>query len=77
MSWNYRINKESYTEPNGEKQVWFSVIEVYYTEEGKINGWTAPRTLEADSPEDIEDILAKIKEALQKPFLNLTLRREE
>ncbi len=36
MSWNYRIMKREISENEFE----FGIYEVYYNENGKINGWT-------------------------------------
>ncbi len=41
MSWNYRLTKEDVYSPGAGVETVYSIREVYYDKDGKVDGWTA------------------------------------
>jgi len=85
MSWNYRVATKifSYKELKGFEKTddsrLFSVIEVYYDEDGKINGYVDKRNPVSDL-EDMGDLYGAYKlvgGAFEKPVLDLDNWPEE
>lgn len=64
MTWNYRIVKSN----EG-----FSVYEVFYDENGELNGITKDPILGfyCETPDDILEELEIIKKAIKEPILNI------
>ena len=66
MSWSYRIVKKQ----NGDAE-WYGIHEVYYDGDGKPTACTEdPITLDAESMEDFDWMLAQFKIATNQPWLN-------
>ena len=72
MSWDYRVMRhiENITDfcPEGVT-TWYGVHEVYYDEEGNIDGWTKDAIVTGDNLEDLKWKLDHMPEALDKPVL--------
>ena len=67
MSWNYRILAHE----DGD-DLFFQIHEVYYDEEGKVNGYTENGVIVgAESIEGINWVLDKMKECANKPILSV------
>ena len=67
MSWNYRILAHK----DGDDW-FFQIHEVYYDEEGKAHSYTANGvSVGAESIEDINWVLDKMKECVNKPILSV------
>ena len=66
--WNYRIVR-SY--PANKEEAWYSIREVYYDNNGKVNGWTenaiAP---ESNTIEGLLETLQLMLNCLDKPVLD-------
>lgn len=68
MAWNYRVIKNILS----NEELSFEVCEVYYNEEGLPISWSSEKNvLSQDSFEDLEDSLVRIKEAMDKPVLEI------
>ncbi len=70
MAWNYRIMKRVH-EMGTETEVEYGLYEVYYTKEGKTNGWT--KELAKPASDDLPGmawLVEKYQEALTKPVLD-------
>lgn len=61
MSWNYRI-----VERESEKETWFEVVEAYYDENGKVNGFTDTRETPVRHIGDTAEELIKVYEMILK-----------
>ena len=71
--WNYRVLKEE-VEYNNEKLDRFRIIEVYYDENGKINGWVDCSDTILDlkgenAYEDLKGSAEYVLGAFKKPIL--------
>ena len=65
MSWNHRVLRN-------KKYDWVAVHEVYYSPEGKIDGYSKnPVTIGADDIEGIKWQLDRIREACDKPIIEV------
>lgn len=66
MTWNHRIIKHDIKKP-----AYFAIHEVFYEEDGKINGWTQdPIDISGESREEILRILKQISLDIKTPVLN-------
>lgn len=66
MSWNHRIIKTK----DGEDD-WYQIHEVYYDDNGEINGYTERGTIvSGNSVEDIKWTLEKMLDSLNKEIIN-------
>lgn len=64
--WNHRVIRVT-TRDGGE---WFGIHEVYYTEDGKPNMYSAdPEPIVGDDVESLRWALDRMREALDKPAL--------
>lgn len=68
MSWNYRVVKDR-DEKTGEE--WYGMCEVYYSEDGKINGITAP-LFSVEIYGEFASMFQLMEEALEKKILDKT-----
>ena len=65
--WNYRIVR-SY--PANKEEAWYSIREVYYDNNGKVNGWTEDAIApESNTIEGLLEILQLMLNCLDKPIL--------
>lgn len=48
--WNYRVCRETVTNPYGSANLLYSLREVYYDDEGNPADWTDPATFVGDYP---------------------------
>jgi hypothetical protein len=79
MNWNYRVMRHAAeTMKNPEKFEWFSIHEVYYSDDSSKtlevtsgrHGYTKnPIAVEGDSVEALRTTLLRMLEALDKPIL--------
>ena len=68
MTWNYRVMK-SY--PATKSDAWYSIREVYYDKDGKVDGWTEDEIApESDTVEGLLEILGLMRNCLDKPILD-------
>lgn len=70
MSWNHRVLKQTYTHPNGEKEITYSIGEVYYDEEGNLK-WYSDAALFGDTIEELGEVLDRMKNALFKKVIEV------
>jgi hypothetical protein len=69
MGWNYRVMRYPEGDPRFAPHT-HGVHEVYYAEDGSVNGWTEePVALLGFDRDDLEWRLRAVLEALQKPVL--------
>jgi hypothetical protein len=63
MSWNYRVVKE--------EDGFYSICEVYYNKDGKIDGWISAPTFifEGSSVKELQENLDRVRKAFDKPIL--------
>lgn len=67
MTWNHRVMK-SY--PANQEDAWYSIREVYYDENGKVDGYTQDAIDPgSDSIEGLREVLCRMLLALDKPVL--------
>ena len=65
--WNHRVMRRVFTLPNGEIEYQLGIYEIYYDDNGNVNGWTQePVAVVGD---DLEWTLNKMQECLGKPIL--------
>ncbi len=70
MSWNYRVVKHDCEED------YYEIMEVYYDEEGNIDGYADTGCPHGESPEGIRRCLELMYRALDKPIIELKDIRE-
>lgn len=58
MSWDYRVAKSPYR-----------IVEVFYDDEGKIEGWAETNGPYGDTVDELRADLKSIAEALDKPLV--------
>lgn len=65
MYWNYRMlqAKDEYGD------LCTSIVEVYYAEDGTLQGYTSPARVLAGSAEELQEVLNMMEAALGKPVL--------
>lgn len=64
MTWNYRVMKTSEE---------FAIREVYYREDGSIEGWTVgPTAPSAETLDGLKWLIDRYREALKKPVIEDT-----
>lgn len=64
-TWNYRVFKEP---EDGS----LTIHEVYYNDDGSMNGWTAtPVNPVGDTPDELMSTLVLMREALARPVLEV------
>lgn len=75
MSWNYRV-VETKTDTQFGVMSRLGIHEVFYDEDGNVNGWTADPVDVSWCPEDLEDpnfspevILDRMRKALKLPII--------
>ena len=69
--WNYRVMRHEVQTPSGD-ETYYAIHEVYYTEDGKIDGWAedASGSPSGDTFEEMIRDLAWIIAAVTKPILD-------
>lgn len=60
MSWNYRVVK---------KDQYYGICEVYYDNDGKIEGWTDFIEPVGDAPDELREDMEYMMKAFQLPVL--------
>jgi len=71
--WNHRVVKST----KGEEKV-FLIHEVYYSDDGTINGWTNPVYPQGETLEELQADFENQKRAFEKPLLEtVTINGEE
>lgn len=72
MSWNYRVLRSV----EGKKVQYYSyrIIEVYYDDDGKPNGW-CETDASADTLKDLRATLNLMRRALKAPMLELKRKK--
>ena len=77
--WNYRVLKQRY-EGKGEKHwvhVEYGIVEAYYDEDGKLEGYCDPHVL-GDSVDELRNVLGMMHDAFDKPVLETSdFKREQ
>ena len=63
-SWNHRVLAFNYP-----KEIIFQICEVYYDKDGNPNGYTEKGDVVGNSWSDLEWVLKKMRECLEKPIL--------
>lgn len=66
MSWNYRVFKHVYKD-----EEYFQVHEVFYDDQGNIQGWSAEEVAALGSnPTELRSDLGMMLQALDRPILD-------
>jgi len=72
MSWNYRVCKITYNQGTDYEEVSYEIREAYYNKDGGIWAVTEnPKGIAADSEESILTSLEWMKQAVERPVLDL------
>lgn len=82
MSWDFRLAQKwvKYNHPlKGEQEIClYGIVEVYYDEQGKVEGWTD--FIDPNGWEDVDDLrvtLEKMLSAFGKPMFEHDIEDEE
>lgn len=70
MTWNYRIIERIVGKGTPYEETQYFIEEVYYGDEGNIEGWTQSEHVWGISPEEIRQVLEWMLLATEKPVLN-------
>lgn len=73
MAWNYRVMRHEEWAPDGsgESVVTYMMHEVFYDEDGRVDGWTAEgANVIADTRRGLFEILAMMSEGIARPVLD-------
>lgn len=70
MTWNYRVAIDDLT--NGDRR--YTLIEVYYDDDGVITMWTGTEATLSDweSEQDLRATVEQLKQAFDRPFLRMS-----
>lgn len=70
MTWNHRVMRHE-SGPIGfcDDGCWYGIHEVYYDEQGNVDGYTKDALVTGDNIEDLKWALQKMLECLEKPVL--------
>jgi hypothetical protein len=75
MSWNYRVLKQKSIYGNSDgsftEEETFAIYEVYYDDDGKVNGYGKEATVYGESVSEVRQVLEMMKEALDKPVIDV------
>lgn len=71
MSWNHRIIRHIEQRTHMDDGIYYAIHEVYYDEDGKVNGWTEePIRIMEESLDDLKVTLQRLIESLDKPVID-------
>ena len=74
MSWNYRIIRQDDRIPDDYcsweyMEPWYSIMEVYYNDQGEPNGWCDADSPHGNNIEDLKGCIRLMRLAVMKPVL--------
>jgi hypothetical protein len=69
MSWNYRV---VIRDAGRDAGLTYSLVEVYYDDDGEIIGWFSPGEASGETLEELRDDLTLMLEAVDRKPLTLT-----
>ena len=69
-SWEYRVVEKVSSRPHMDDAIWYEIIEVYYDDEGKIDGTSDAVYPVGDSVEDLRKDLELMLRATNKPVIS-------
>lgn len=71
MSWNHRIIRHIEPRTHMDDSIYYAIHEVYYDEDGKVNGWTEePIRIMEESLEDLKVTLQRLTESFDNPVID-------
>ena len=77
MHWNHRVVRRQYTHSDGSIEYTYTIREVYYDEDGKVDFMTEePIYPHGESIKDLRWSLEKMKECLEHPVLDYETMKE-
>lgn len=77
MSWNHRVIKRVHNHKYlHEAEVFYEIREVFYDENGKVNGWAEMPDVIADSVDGLKWTLNKMMESLDKAIIDENTGKE-
>lgn len=69
--WNHRIIRHVESRTHMDDSIYYAIHEVYYDENGKVNGWTEePIRIMEESLEDLKVTLQRLLESFDNPVLD-------
>jgi hypothetical protein len=69
--WNHRIIRHIEKITHMDDSIYYAIHEVYYDEDGKVNGWTEePIRIMEESLEDLKVTLQRLVESFDNPVLD-------
>jgi hypothetical protein len=69
--WNHRIIRHIEKTTNMDDSIYYAIHEVYYDENGKVQGWTEePIRILAESLEDLKVTAERLVECFDNPVLD-------
>ena len=69
-TWEYRVVERVSSRPHMDDAIWYEIIEVYYDDEGKIDGTSDAVRPVGDSVEDLREDLELMLTATNKPVIS-------
>ena len=76
--WNYRIISREQKHKYVDNGVWLSIEEVYYDDEGNINGWTEDcNSLVGEDIDELKGSYNLVAEAFSKPIIELLYKKDK
>lgn len=63
--WNHRMTVDHKQTPSGYKYDLYAVREIYYDDDGNLQGWTDPVHLDGETPYDVMWDVHKIREVVR------------
>ena len=74
-AWNYRITRETITNPDGTTEAMYACREVHYDDDGKVTAWSAtPTTFVGDTPGEVVECLLRAAGSFNACVLDLDTR---
>lgn len=76
--WNYRVCREQEGEWDGHPQYLYSIREVYYEEDGTVQGWSAePRPALGDCVDDLAETLKlMLADLYRRPIFDMDTQQD-
>lgn len=71
MSWNHRIIRHIKPRTHMDDAIYYAIHEVYYDENGKVNGWTEdPIEIMEESLDDLKITIQRLEKCLNSPAID-------
>ena len=77
MSWNHRVVRRFYPNTHMDDSMLYEIYEVYYKEDGTIDGITEePIRIREESIDDLRKTMERLTQCLTKPIINYDTLQE-